>query len=379
MQTPHRDPANPNGPFIDQPLFVRGQIKMLLHTTQPNIGQRIAQDHVIAGDGDVGVTACAIEASAPFAGAHLSQAKGALVDLAAGPVDRLLKDEFTVRCHPAHAVDIKGLVDGAVAPNKDTVPACGAREEGCGIKGWAHGRGGRTAGCKGKNAQNAGKIFYHGGTIAPMRAGSQRWICGDDFVTLPIARGASEMADHYFWRKSVLSRDLIELRLSGDGVSETRNGRVTIIPFEAIETVRVRFAPTRLKTNRYVLMIKGKGRSIEAESTHFEGIGRFADQSKEFGAFCNALFDALARRQPGFSVQIGSPALSYLAQILFVLVGLGVLAAVLVMLPIGGASWTSYAKGAIILALLPVLGRWIMKARPRRVPVALVPRTYLPG
>lgn len=187
------------------------------------------------------------------------------------------------------------------------------------------------------------------------------------------------MADHYFWRKSVLSRDLIELRLSGDGVSETRKGQVTVIPFEAIERVRISFAPTRAKTNRYILIIEGKGRSIQAESTHFEGVGRFADQSEEFGAFCRAFLDALARRQPDFRVQIGATAWNYMAQILVALIGLGLLAGVVVMLPIGGASWTSYAKGAIILVLLPVLGRWAIKARPRHVPVTTVPRTYLPG
>lgn len=184
VKAPDRDAADPDGSFIDEALFIRGQIKMLLHAPKPNISQRIAQDHMIAGHGHLGVAARAIKASSPFTGAHLAQAKGALIDFAAGPVDRLFKDEFAVRCHAAHAVDVERLVDAAVAPDENTIPACGAREKGRRIKAWAHGRGGCTASGEGENGQNAGKIFYHEGTIAPMGGRSQCWFFGGSSAIL---------------------------------------------------------------------------------------------------------------------------------------------------------------------------------------------------
>lgn len=146
------------------------------------------------------------------------------------------------------------------------------------------------------------------------------------------------------------------------------------LPWREVVEVRLAFAPTRLKPARYLLSLTARGgRRWTVDNQHFAGIANFEDRSARFTPFVLGCVERVAALAPGARARLGASAGSYWAQLVFVTAMFALLVAILILLPtpLGAVVWI---KAVIVIASLPLLARWVRRARPRRV--SLDARTF---
>lgn len=186
----------------------------------------------------------------------------------------------------------------------------------------------------------------------------------------------------YRKRESILEKTERLYRLTGDEVQMVRpDGYVWGLKLAEIATIRVAYAPTRAKTNRYLATITDhkKGR-LQYDNMHFAGVADFEDRSVAFSEFTRFLIDRVRSASPQARLMAGAPAASYLGQLTLVAVVFFVLALVIFSLPVhaGNLAITFFIKAGIIIIFLPFLFRWIVKGRPRQIAFDAIPDDYLP-
>lgn len=148
------------------------------------------------------------------------------------------------------------------------------------------------------------------------------------------------------------------------------SGETRQLVWRDVTQVRLAFSPTRFKTNRHVLTLTTRdGQRWRIDNMHFAGIGRFEDRSARFTPFVLACVERIAAQAPGAAARLGAAAAVYWSQLAFVVAAFGLLAAILLILPVG-AGVVVWVKLVVILAALPLLARWILRARPRRTQLA---------
>ncbi len=133
-----------------------------------------------------------------------------------------------------------------------------------------------------------------------------------------------------------------------------------------VRGIRLTYAPTRFKTWRHKLTLRGPAGAWVIDNVHFAGVGSFEDRSDSFGPFVLACVEQVAARAPGAAARLGSAPLAYWAQLLFVGAALSLLALVVVALPvnISGMIWL---KLLLVAAMLPVFLIFVVRSRPRRI------------
>ncbi len=153
-----------------------------------------------------------------------------------------------------------------------------------------------------------------------------------------------------------------------DALAHARpDGTVSRLAWTAITGVRLAYAPTRMKTNRHTLTLTSRdGASPAIDNMHFAGIGNFEDRSESFTPFVLACVERVAALSPGAGARLGATTGAYWGQLLFVSVMFLLLATVILVLPFN-ASWLIIIKLVLIVAMLPVMFRWVGRARPRKI------------
>ncbi|NHK28353.1 hypothetical protein FF098_010595 [Parvularcula flava] len=186
----------------------------------------------------------------------------------------------------------------------------------------------------------------------------------------------------YKKRESVMTKAEHIYRLTDDEIQMVRpDGYTWGLKLAEIDTIRVAYAPTRAKTNRYLTTItdRRKGK-LQYDNMHFAGVADFEDRSVAFSEFTRFVIDRVRSASPTARLMAGAPAVSYFAQLFFVAAVFFVLALVIFSLPInfGNLAVTVFIKAAIIIIFLPFLFKWIVKGRPRQVAFDAIPKDYLP-
>lgn len=144
-------------------------------------------------------------------------------------------------------------------------------------------------------------------------------------------------------------------------------GETSRLVWSEVTGVRVAFAPTRMKFGRYLISLSaGGGDRWTIDNQHFAGIGNFEDRSDRFTPFVLACIERIAALAPQATARIGSSTAAYWSQLVFVTAMFVLLVTVILLMP-GSLSWLILVKLGLIVAMLPVLIRWIGRARPRRV------------
>jgi hypothetical protein len=150
-------------------------------------------------------------------------------------------------------------------------------------------------------------------------------------------------------------------------VRTTPEGDQDRVAWREVALVRLRFAPTRWNGNRYQVSFTTTGGDLwSVDNIHCVGVGNFEDRSPAFTPFVLACIAHIAALAPEAEARLGTTALAYWSQLLFVGAMFALLAVVLLVLP-GSLSWLILVKLALIAAMLPVMFSWIGRARPRKV------------
>lgn len=163
---------------------------------------------------------------------------------------------------------------------------------------------------------------------------------------------------------------------------DTPSGAPLRLTWSDIAAVRLAFAPTRFKRNRYEFnLLDRRGRSmLEVDNIHFRGVADFVEQNADFNAFVIAVATHLPQNNPDARLYAGASALSYGLQGGFALVALLVLLAVVLNLALPGAilSGLTLVKLGLIIVSLPLLLKWFVKARPQGLDWSSDLSGYLP-
>jgi hypothetical protein len=157
-------------------------------------------------------------------------------------------------------------------------------------------------------------------------------------------------------------------RAEPDALVWTCGDRRWTLPWREVTSLRVRFAPTRLKPGRRLCTLKGEGRRIEFDNQHFVGIGEFETRDEAWSAFVRAIAARVAAASPQASAYLGAGPGNYLGSALTLGLGPALLAWVLLTLPLpeGDTRWLVTVKLALVAAMLPTALVWLVRSRPRR-------------
>lgn len=162
------------------------------------------------------------------------------------------------------------------------------------------------------------------------------------------------------------------------GLHITRQGYTSHVRFSSIARLRLSYAPTQLKANRYTCEVfVSKGFKFEIDNMHFYGIGDFEDRSESYCAMVNDLLAHIAQERQDFMVYIGSGAYWLLVGFLMAAYGAFLWAINLAT----EASWnlSALVKLGIVVVTLPLLAAWLISARPRRVRIHAIPPEAMPS
>jgi hypothetical protein len=148
-----------------------------------------------------------------------------------------------------------------------------------------------------------------------------------------------------------------------DGLFHKKGDKEYLIRYTAIEHIRLRYFPGRLKTNQYEAHLNLKnGMKLRIASVSFEGFGTFSDQAEAYSPFIRELINVVQKNNPKVVLQYGHSMGRFLFGLISQLMIFGLLGWVLFSLPFsGGLIW---ARLLYILFFLPVLIRYFIRNRP---------------
>jgi hypothetical protein len=150
--------------------------------------------------------------------------------------------------------------------------------------------------------------------------------------------------------------------------------------YDDIGEIRLAYAPTRLATNRYqAQVIFREGGMAELFNTDYRGFADLAEQNEAYVAFIRELHRRVAAASKTTVFRRGNSSLGYVMNILLCVFIAAGLAFVLYMLPVFDVGWLVTVKLAIILFFLPVLYRYMQRAKPGSYDPLALPDDVLPA
>lgn len=169
-------------------------------------------------------------------------------------------------------------------------------------------------------------------------------------------------------------------RLTEDALTwEDDGGKSDGVFYDGIAEVRLAFAPTRLATNRYrAWIVLRAGGTVELFNLDYRGLADFADRSREYVAFLTELHKRLAAHGKEVIYRHGNSVAGFVGNValtIFIFVAIGL--AFLLLFTWGGPL-VAIVKLAIVLYFVPVLVRYIRRARPGSYDPLALPAAVLP-
>lgn len=170
-------------------------------------------------------------------------------------------------------------------------------------------------------------------------------------------------------------------RLTEDALTwEEDGGKLDGVFYDDIAEVRLAYVPTRFARNRYRAQIIFKpGGMAELFNTDYRGIADFAEHDAEYVAFLTELHRRLAAKGKDVIYRQGNSVGAFIGNIaltvfIFVMVGLAFL-----LLFTWGGPLIAIVKLLILLFFVPVLIRYIRRARPGIYDPLALPAAVLPA
>ena len=178
-------------------------------------------------------------------------------------------------------------------------------------------------------------------------------------------------------------------RLTDDALTwEEDGGKSDGVFYDGIAEVRLAFVPTRISTNRYrARIIFRAGGMAELFNTDYRGFADLAEHNAEYAAFLTELHRRIGDPRQGYRIPPGQQRrrLRLRCQGLTIFIFIMIALAFLLLFSWGGPL-VAIVKLVIVLFFVPVLVRYIRRARPGTVlpdplalPAAVLPETDVGG
>ena len=156
------------------------------------------------------------------------------------------------------------------------------------------------------------------------------------------------------------------------------DGRSGVIPYSEIQSVRLRFEPSRAEKNRYAMRIYTPQEWV-ITNINFRGIMDFEDQSDDYAAFVEDFHRQLAPVNPKTRFLAGSTMGAWIGNFVISVFVLIVLLGIALLALMGGLIWLVAVKAAILIFYIPVMVRLILKNKPASYEPMRLPAQHRPG
>ncbi len=171
-------------------------------------------------------------------------------------------------------------------------------------------------------------------------------------------------------------------RLTEDALTwEEEGGKLDGVFYDGIAEVQLAFAPTRIATNRYrARIILKAGGMAELFNMDYRGFASFAEHDADYVAFLTELHRRLAAHGKGVVFRHGNSPTGYILNVALTIFIFVMIALAFLLLFSWGGPLVAIVKLAILLFFVPVLVRYLRKARPGtydplNLPAAVLPTT----
>jgi hypothetical protein len=169
-------------------------------------------------------------------------------------------------------------------------------------------------------------------------------------------------------------------RLTDEALTWEEDGKpLDGVFYDEIAEVRLAFAPTRVAPNRYrAQIVFRKGGMVELFNLEYVGFASFAAHDAGYAAFLTELHRRLAAHGKNVVYRRGNTLTGYILNVgLTIFIFVAIAFAVLFLINVGGPG-IAIVKLVIILFFVPLLIRYIRRARPGTYDPLALPADVLP-
>lgn len=171
-------------------------------------------------------------------------------------------------------------------------------------------------------------------------------------------------------RKGVHEPDERRWTCAADSLEVSQHGRTTRIPYARIATLRLRYEPGRLATNRCTAeIVTDTGWTAAIDNQHWAGFAAFEDRSLTYRLTIEALLARLRAGNPNARLEAGQGAGLWLGMGCVFMALIALFFAVLIV----GGPLIAGIKLIILAFFLPTMVRYLRANRRRVLPVTADP------
>jgi len=183
----------------------------------------------------------------------------------------------------------------------------------------------------------------------------------------------------YVYRRNALEGETT-LDLTDSGIQVSRiGGASSLMPYDSIVFVRLRFAPSRAQSTLYICSIMSSSAfPIEVHSSSYVGFAEFDDQASDYCKFIETLHHKLAAIGSRAEFVAGNSLGTYIGNALLIALSLMFLLWIIWLVAEFSPIWLLLAKLMAIATMAPLAWTWFQRNRPRRYTPHAVPSDVLP-
>jgi hypothetical protein len=182
----------------------------------------------------------------------------------------------------------------------------------------------------------------------------------------------------YFFRKSALEKGKT-FSLDEDALVIDDAASASIrVPFKDITTIRLSYAPDRMRRNNFQCAVESPQGKYAFMSTSYVSLANFKSDSQRYATMVKELISKVAAANPTVSLVSGKPKFAYRLSIILMIAGF--LAVAMLIYFLGETmSSVSWMKFILILLLIPMAFSYIMKNKPGTFSAESIPANLLPA
>lgn len=182
----------------------------------------------------------------------------------------------------------------------------------------------------------------------------------------------------YSFRENVATQ-LNTLALDKEGISSLCNERSRYYLYKDIKSISLKYDPTRVQTNRYLMDIEFKNvPRLRVINSSYEGFADFKDLSNQYHGFVTALHKKLTAKDLNIQYKAGASSLSYAASVLCLIFACVILLFSSGYLLLSGMLWIVFIKLILMVVYLPAAWKYMKRNKPRNYQPDNIPAELLP-
>lgn len=181
----------------------------------------------------------------------------------------------------------------------------------------------------------------------------------------------------YTFKKSAITKAQ-HLELAEQGIIIKQDGHVDVlIPYQAIQSIRLCYTPVRYRENNYSCIIKYGSTITKILSTSYESMTNFSSHADTYNPFVTQLIEKTKAINSSVKINTGQTPVMFYGSIIFVFLMIALLFAVFTLLPVSGTT-SIFIKLALVGYYLFYLLKSFRVNKPKQITGTVLPPDILP-